>query len=176
MSHYPPRTYCYFCASKLEQKREHSWYCPSCDYVQYESPKPAGEIILYRDGKILAAERGSEPDKGKYDFPGGFIEAGETFEQGIVREAEEELGVSADSIGGLTRLSSFTTKYAYGPEVYDNLVEVYMATLADGVDVGAHDDVAQARWVSEDAIDDIPWARGHHRENALKAFKYFKKQ
>ena len=122
----------------------------------------------------MAAERAQDPDKGTYDFPGGFIEPGETFEQGIVREIDEELGVQPDSIHHMTRLSSFPTKYKYGPEIYSNLVEVYIAELDDGATIVATDDVAQARWISEDEVDDIPWARGHHRENAPKAFKHFR--
>lgn len=173
MSHHTPRTYCYICANKLEQKSDHSWNCSSCDYVQYESPKPCGEIILYRDGKILAAERGQDPDRGKYDFPGGFIEAGETFEQGILREAQEELHVEAGSVGPITRLASFPSKYVYGPEVYDLIVEVYVAQLASDAEIIVDDDVASVRWIGESEIDDMPWAHGKHRENAYKAFKYF---
>lgn len=175
MSHHTPRTYCYICAARLEQRSEYSWYCPSCEYVQYESPKPGGELILYRDGKILIAERGGEPDKGTYDFPGGFIEPGETFEQGIIRELDEELGIKKTDVHHMVRLSSFPTKYKYGPEVYNNLVEVYAAELDSGADMHPMDDVASVRWIDESEVDDIPWARGHHHDNALKAFAHFKR-
>ncbi len=56
--------------------------------------------IIEQDGKVLIARR--KPGKhmgGKWEFPGGKIEPGETPEQSLVRELEEELCVRAD-VGG----------------------------------------------------------------------------
>mgnify|MGYP000725354307 CR=1 FL=1 len=50
--------------------------------------------IIWRDGKYLAVERPEGmPMAGWWEFPGGKIEPGETREQALVRELEEELGI-----------------------------------------------------------------------------------
>lgn len=176
MAYRTNRQYCYLCASKLEARSGFSWYCPRCQYVQYESPKPAGELVLYRDGKVLVSQRGQDPDKGKYDFPGGFVEAGETFEQAVIRETKEETGIERGSFGALTRLTSFTMVYPYAKELYNILVEVYIAELKPGFEPKASDDVASLKWVSEDEIDAVDWSRGHHKQNAMHAFKFIRKE
>ena len=48
-----------------------------------------GGVIL-SDGKILLEKRKNEPSKGKWTIPGGLVELGETLEQAVVREVEEE--------------------------------------------------------------------------------------
>lgn len=51
-------------------------------------------ILLNEKGEIFSAERAYGELKGKWEFPGGKIEKGETPEQAIVREIKEELGAS----------------------------------------------------------------------------------
>ncbi len=50
--------------------------------------------ILIADGRVLACQRGYGSLKGYWEFPGGKIENGETPEQALVREIQEELDVS----------------------------------------------------------------------------------
>ena len=50
--------------------------------------------LIARNGKILITQRGAEdPLAGQWEFPGGKIEAGETPQQCLAREIEEELGI-----------------------------------------------------------------------------------
>lgn len=54
--------------------------------------------VLERDGEILICQR--RPDQAhalKWEFPGGKVEAGETPEQALVRELQEELGIEAEA-------------------------------------------------------------------------------
>ncbi len=49
--------------------------------------------IILRNNKVLLVRRAEEPERGKWCFPGGRIELGETAEEAITREMKEELGI-----------------------------------------------------------------------------------
>ncbi|MEY3733252.1 MAG: hypothetical protein RL347_611 [Actinomycetota bacterium] len=101
-----------------------------------------------RDGRYLAARR-TRPDwaAGRWEFPGGKVEPGESDEQALVREIREELGVGiaiGDRVPGEWPL-------------HDDLVlHLYVATLIEGdpQPLDHHDDL---RWLTPDEFDDIPW-------------------
>ena len=68
----------------------------------YKYPHPAVTtdcVVFGYDGrqlKVLLIERGNEPDKGKWAFPGGFLNIDEPADEGARRELEEETGYQAD--------------------------------------------------------------------------------
>ena len=64
--------------------------CPDCDYVAYENPKVVVGVVATWDGQLLLCRRAIEPRKGFWTLPAGFMEIGETPEEGAVREAWEE--------------------------------------------------------------------------------------
>jgi len=69
--------------------------------------------IIWRAGKVLAAQRGAgKAHAGWWEFPGGKIEAGESGEEALVRELGEELGITVHGPVFLTRVSH---AYASGP-------------------------------------------------------------
>ncbi len=53
--------------------------------------------IFYKDNKILAACRADTDNAGFWEFPGGKVEAGETSEQALRREIQEELHCSVQA-------------------------------------------------------------------------------
>src|ERR1700740_391321 len=68
--------------------------------VTYEYPRPAltvdAVVFGLDDGdlKILLIRRDLEPFKGKWALPGGFVRVGESLEDSVRRELQEESGVS----------------------------------------------------------------------------------
>ncbi|MFM9913651.1 MAG: Nudix family hydrolase [Methylophilaceae bacterium] len=66
-------------------------------------------VLLRADGKVLLGQRPEGKSwAGWWEFPGGKIEEGESAEQGLQRELEEELGVNATSFNSwLTRVFSY---------------------------------------------------------------------
>ena len=64
--------------------------CPACDFIFYENPRiVAGCIPVYGD-QILLCKRSIEPRSGYWTLPAGFMENGETTQQGAWRETYEE--------------------------------------------------------------------------------------
>lgn len=53
-------------------------------------------VIKNDIGEVLIVQRGKEPNKGKWEFPGGKVELGETHEQALARELNEELGIEVE--------------------------------------------------------------------------------
>ena len=108
-------------------------------------------IICLADGvaRVLAAERSSPPElAGRWEFPGGKVEAGETDAQALVRECAEELGVTI-AVGG--RLGADLTIPGGSPRV----LRVYEARLLDGTPQALEH--AQIRWLAADELASVHW-------------------
>ena len=104
--------------------------------------------VIHRDGKILATQRGYGEYKGKWEFPGGKREEGESGEEALYREIREEL----DSKVKIEKLIC-TTDYDY--PTFHLTMDVYLSTLIEGkLTLLEHED---AQWVSLDSIDDLDW-------------------
>ncbi len=52
-----------------------------------------GAVVIH-EGRVLLVRRGKEPLRGRWVVPGGTVEAGETLEEAVVREVEEETGLT----------------------------------------------------------------------------------
>lgn len=64
--------------------------CEDCGYVAYENPKVVVGAVVVADGRVLMCRRAIEPRKGFWTLPAGYLELGETLEEGAAREALEE--------------------------------------------------------------------------------------
>ena len=80
--------------------------CGSCGFVFYQGPKLVAAVIFELDGGIVLTQRDIEPGYGKWTFPGGFMEQGETAEDTARREALEESGVEIE-VGEVVGLYSY---------------------------------------------------------------------
>ncbi|MCS6997028.1 MAG: NUDIX hydrolase [Casimicrobiaceae bacterium] len=66
------------------------WVCADCGAIHYSNPRVVCGVVARWDGRILLARRGIEPRYGQWTLPAGFMENGETLEEGAMRELWEE--------------------------------------------------------------------------------------
>ena len=138
--------YCPRCASNLRLEPGHA-VCPECGYTQYASSVPAVSAFA-RDGegRILLARRAFEPDAGKWDSPGGFLEEGEEPIAGLERELREETSLGCE-VGDFVGV--FVDTYGEGPDARSALNLVWEVRILPGDPVAA-DDVSELRWFDEE--------------------------
>jgi 8-oxo-dGTP diphosphatase len=102
---------------------------------------------IVRDGRVLAARRSAPPElAGRWEFPGGKVEDGESDLAALVRECREELGVSAE-IGDLLAETPIS----------DGLVlRVHVVELIAGVPKPLEDH-DKLRWLAATDLDSVDW-------------------
>ncbi len=71
--------------------------CPACGFTHWNNPTPVLAAIVEYEGKILLARNAAWPGK-MYALITGFMEAGETPQEGIMREIAEETNLATDSL------------------------------------------------------------------------------
>lgn len=64
--------------------------CRHCGFVEYQNPKIVTGVVATWDEKILLCRRAIEPRSGFWTLPAGYMELGESVEDGAMREAWEE--------------------------------------------------------------------------------------
>ena len=92
--------YCTACGKPTEQKippdDDHiRAVCSSCGQIHYSNPKVVVGCIPELNGQLLLCKRNIEPRKGKWTLPAGFLENGESVQEGSLRETLEETQASA---------------------------------------------------------------------------------
>ncbi|RMW97560.1 NUDIX domain-containing protein [Allofranklinella schreckenbergeri] len=114
MQHYEVR-YCTHCASALawielqeDGGAKQRLRCPACGWTHWNNPTPVLAAIVELDGKILLARNALWKDR-FFGLITGFMEAGETPEEGIAREVLEETGLEVLS-ATLVDVSDFQRK------------------------------------------------------------------
>jgi 8-oxo-dGTP diphosphatase len=113
------------------------------------SPRVIVAAVIVQDGRVLACERSAPPEvAGRWEFPGGKVEAGETDAQALARECAEELGVRV-AVGARVGPD---VPLAHGRAV----LRVFMVTLLNGDEPRALEHAAM-RWLAADELDSVPW-------------------
>ena len=112
----------------------------------YKYPRPAVTadcvvITLEAVPRVLLIQRGNEPFKGSWAFPGGFMNMDETTEECAVRELEEETGVR---ISGLHQIGAFS-KIDRDPRGR-TITVAYLAIVNQPLDARGMDDAKGAAW------------------------------
>ena len=77
--------------------------CPDCGHIAYENPKIVVGSVVVADGAVLLCRRAIPPRLGYWTLPAGYLELGETLQEGAAREAMEEAqaDIALDGILGV---------------------------------------------------------------------------
>ena len=140
--------FCPRCTAPLV-RHEGKVECEACGFIHYASSAPAVSALVVDDaGRLLLARRAIEPDAGRWDALGGFLDEGEEPLQGLRRELAEETGVEIE-VGDFVGV--FADRYGEGEEASAVLNLVWEARIASGEPVPA-DDVAEIGWFARDEL------------------------
>ena len=138
----------------------------------YKYPRPAvtADVVAItneEEPKVLLIQRGYEPYKGCWAFPGGFMEMNETIEECAIRELQEETGL---------RLDTMVQVGAYSKVDRDprgrTITIAYLAIVDEQLSVIAQDDAAMAEWFS---INNLPTLAFDHNEIMTDAISMYNK-
>ena len=136
----------------------------------YKYPRPsvtADCIVITKEAepKVLLIQRGDQPFKGGWAFPGGFMNMDETTEQCAIRELEEETGL---------RLSKIQQIGAYSKVDRDprgrTVTVAYLAIVDEPIAVTGQDDAAKAEWWP---LSDLPHLAFDHYDIMQDAIALF---
>ena len=104
--------------------------------------------IIHRDGAYFATQRGYGEFEGMWEFPGGKIEPGESREDALKREIQEELGVDI-----YIKELLCTTEYDY--PTFHLTMHCYLCSVASGeIELREH---KSAQWLTAETLDTVEW-------------------
>lgn len=127
-------------------------------------------VIFGFDGvklKVLLVERGMAPYKGRWAFPGGFLNMDESAEEGALRELKEETGLEGAYI------RQFHTFSAPQRDPRERVITIAYYALVRMQEVKGGDDASDARWF---ALDEVPPLAFDHDQILRKAEKTLRQQ
>ena len=118
--------------------------CQNCSFIFYQDPKVVAGTIFTVRGGIVLLKRGVEPAMGKWVFPGGYVDRGESVDDAAIRETKEECQLDVE-------LSSLLNVYSYPGS--PNIIVVYAAEVVGGELTAADESVEAGSFLPSD----IPW-------------------
>jgi ADP-ribose pyrophosphatase YjhB (NUDIX family) len=128
----------------LKQNEPERLVCRLCEFVFFLNPKVAAGTLFQVEGKLVLLKRAIEPGYGKWGFPSGYVDRGETVVEAAIRETREEAGVDV-------RLRELLDVYSYAGSPI--VVVVYAADIVSG-EPRADDESLELKAF---ASSDIPW-------------------
>lgn len=137
----------------------------------YEYPRPSVTtdcVIFGFDGaklNVLLIERGIEPFKGHWAFPGGFLKMDESAENGALRELQEETGMKGAYI------EQFHTFSAPERDPRGRVISIAYYALVPMQDVKGGDDAAKAQWFPVSEVPPLAFDHDYILRMAMRKLK-----
>lgn len=126
------------------------YHCNFCGFEYYFNSAAAAVAVVTENDHLLTVVRARDPHEGMLDLPGGFVDPGESSEQALYRELQEELSVRPVSH---EYFLSASVCYPYAGVEYSVCEIFYRCKFADISAMRANDDVAEIRWVPLAELD-----------------------
>ena len=136
----------------------------------YKYPRPAVTadcVVMTRETepKVLLIQRGNQPFKGGWAFPGGFMNMDETTEQCAIRELEEETGLKVSKVNQIGAYS----KVERDPRGRTVTV-AYLAIVDAPIAVNGQDDASKAQWFPLSALPELAFDHADIMQDAIKLY------
>ena len=136
----------------------------------YKYPRPAvtADCIVITgeaEPKVLLIQRGNQPFKGGWAFPGGFMNMDETTEQCAIRELEEETGLKVSKVNQIGAYS----KVERDPRGRTVTV-AYLAIVDAPIAVNGQDDASKAQWFPLSALPELAFDHADIMQDAIKLY------
>ncbi|MEF7613831.1 NAD(+) diphosphatase [Aquincola sp. MAHUQ-54] len=139
--------FCGVCGTPTQaHERERSRVCPACGHTAYPRISPAMMALVWREGELLLA-RAPHFAPGMYSALAGFVEPGESLEDCVAREVEEEVGVQ---VKNLRYFGSQSWPFPH------SLMVAFTAEWAGGEIVPQADEIEHAAWYRIGELPGIP--------------------
>jgi 8-oxo-dGTP diphosphatase len=100
--------------------------CPHCGWIFFPNPRVAVGVLIEKDDKVLLVRRAVNPQKGRWTFPAGFVDAGEDPVSAGERECLEETGLQVQ----ITRLIDVLAEQAHPRGAH--IIIFYQAEILNG--------------------------------------------
>ncbi len=141
--------YCPQCAASIERmptppEGKLQLCCAACGFIYYQNPKVVAGVIAHQEGRVLLLKRKISPSYGKWTFPGGYVDVGESVTEAAARETLEEVNLEV-------RIGRLLNVYSY-PEL-PVVIIVYLGEIV----AGAPRPGVEAQEVRFFAPSEIPW-------------------
>ena len=138
----------------------------------YKYPRPAVTadcVVITKEEqpKVLLIQRGADPYKGCWAFPGGFMNMDETTEQCAIRELEEETGLRVSDVHQIGAYS----KVDRDPRGR-TITVAYLAIIDEPVAVCGQDDAANAEWFPLSALPELAFDHAEIMRDAVRIYTY----
>lgn len=139
--------FCGKCGTPTETKEdEMAKVCPECGFTSHTRLSPAVITAIIKDGKLLMAQHSRTPGN-MYGLIAGFVEAGETLEETVLRETQEEVGLRVNNI------KYFSSQSWPFP---NSLMIAFTADYESGQIRVDGDEITHARWFNTDELPETP--------------------
>ena len=137
----------------------------------YKYPRPAVTadcVVMTKESvpQVLLIERGADPYKGCWAFPGGFMNMDETTEQCAIRELEEETGMKVTE---LQQIGAYS-KVDRDPRGR-TITVAYLAIVDAPIAVTGQDDAAKAQWFPINTLPPLAFDHGEVMQDAIRKYK-----
>ena len=104
--------------------------------------------IIYKDEAYFATQRGYGEFEGMWEFPGGKIEPGESSEDALKREIQEELGIDIT-------IDKFLCTIEYDYPSFHLTMHCYICSIEAGeIVLREH---KSARWLTTETLNKVEW-------------------